>query len=415
MWRFLFLTILVTSLSLNVYLLVPIKQPSIVKAAFSDLVRTAFSAPKTSQVTESTEVINVNVDKTQALANGLPMLLSTHDGVKPPRQRVKNLEEIIQQSIDAQEYFLASNLLYEIPLEDQLRLSTLKSYWLSNAMQLLKNKHYLLAENAINAFLAYAPDDLDFLRAVVKLRLAQQQILLAIKKALSLEYHTFDLDLQQQILNYAQALVRDEIKRLFELALWLELAQFTEEVLAMVPNSAQAQWALAQAQFQLGDYSFARQNLTALIEQPNYQVKAQRLFNTIELALQRPEMVPLIRNGDHFIVEGLINNNFSVDLLIDTGASISVLSQGVFDELVSQSKVKYIEDIVLTTAGGEVDSRIYQVEEFALQGYQVNNLLFAVIPYKGQKNDGLLGMNYLRLFDFHIDQSNNLLRLENKP
>jgi predicted aspartyl protease len=70
---------------------------------------------------------------------------------------------------------------------------------------------------------------------------------------------------------------------------------------------------------------------------------------------------------------------------------------------------------VLTTAGGEVDSRIYQVEEFALQGYQVNNLLFAVIPYKGQKNDGLLGMNYLRLFDFHIDQSNNLLRLENKP
>ncbi|MFT7110953.1 MAG: clan AA aspartic protease (TIGR02281 family), partial [Psychrobacter glaciei] len=278
-----------------------------------------------------------------------------------------------------------------------------------------KNKHYLLAENAINAFLAYAPDDLDFLRAVVKLRLAQQQILLAVKKALSLEYHTFNLELQQQSLNYAQALVRDEIKRLFELALWLELAQFTEEVLAMVPNSAQAQWALAQAQFQLGDYSFARQNLTALIEQPNYQVKAQRLFNTIELALQRPEMVPLIRNGDHFIVEGLINNNFSVDLLIDTGASISVLSQGVFDELVSQSKVKYIEDIVLTTAGGEVDSRIYQVEEFALQGYQVNNLLFAVIPYKGQKNDGLLGMNYLRLFDFHIDQSNNLLRLENKP
>ena len=245
MWRILFLIILVASLSLNVYLLVPVKQPSIVKAAFSDLVRTAFSAPKTSRVTESTEVINVNVDKTQALANGLPMLLSTHDGVKPPRQQVKNLEEIIQQAIDAQEYFLASNLLYEIPLEDQLRLSTLKSYWLSNAMQLLKNKHYLLAENAINAFLAYAPDDLDFLRAVVKLRLAQQQILLAVKKALSLEYHTFDLELQQQSLNYAQALVRDEIKRLFELALWLELAQFTEEVLAMVSNSAQAQWALA--------------------------------------------------------------------------------------------------------------------------------------------------------------------------
>jgi len=408
MWRFLFLTILIASLGLNIYLLVPLKQTSIVKTAFNDFVKSSDSAPKTSQVKE------VNVNKTQALTNGLPMLLSTIDAVTLPRQQVKNLEDTIQQAIDAQEYFLASNLLYEIPLEDQQRLYTLKSYWLSNTMQLLKNKHYLLAENAIDAFLAYAPDDLDFLLAVVKLRLAKQQILLAVKKAFNLEHHTFDLDLKQQSLDYAQTLVRDEIKRLFELALWVELAQFTEGVLAIVPNNAQAQWALAQAQFQLGDYLFARQSLNTLLDQPNYQVKTERLLKNIELALQRPVMVPLTRNGDHFIVEGVINNSFSVNLLIDTGASISLLSQSVFDQLVLQSTVKYIDDIMLTTAGGQVASRIYQVDEFTLEGYRVKNLLFAVIPYKNQTNDGLLGMNYLRLFDFHLDQSNNLLRLENK-
>ena len=57
---------------------------------------------------------------------------------------------------------------------------------------------------------------------------------------------------------------------------------------------------------------------------------------------------------------------------------------------------------------------IYEVDEFSLQGYQVKNLIFAVSPYLNLGNDGLLGMNFLRLFDFHIDQAHNLLRLKNK-
>ena len=404
MWRFFYLSILMISLSLNIYLLKQVKEPQTVEETVKSFVGNPPSSPELGQMKQ-----------TKSTYSAIPSFLSTISPTSPKSNQLNNLDDIIKQAIDAHDYFLAANLLYEISLEDKKRLYVVKSYWLSNTMRLLKNKDYLLAKNAIDAFLGYSPDDLDFLMTFVKLRLAKKQVLLAVKKAFSLQYHTFDLDLQRQSIDYAQALVREEIKRLYKLALWFELAQFTEEVLAIAPNSAQAQWALAQAQFQQGDYSLARQSLNTLLNQPNYQVKSQRLLDNIELALQRPVSVPLIRKGDHFIVEGVINDSFSVNLLIDTGASISLLSQHVYDELVAHTKVKYIDDIVLTTAGGQVVSPIYEVDEFSLQGYQVKNLIFAVSPYLNLGNDGLLGMNFLRLFDFHIDQAHNLLRLKNKP
>lgn len=404
MWRFIFLSILIASLSLNIYLLLRVKEPTFIEETFNRLIddRPKPSAIKQIKHNKST----YDISQTS---------LSTSEPSSPSNQQHKNVEYEIKQAIDSQHYFLASNLLYEISLEDQKSFYTIKTYWLNDATQLLKNKQYSLVEDSIDAFLDYSPDDLDFLFIFVELRLAREQVLLAVKKAFSLQYHTFDLDLQRQSVNYAQKLVRQEIQKLYQLASWFELAQFAEEVLAIDPNNAEAQWALAQAQFQQGEFDIAIESLDSLLNDPNYQVKANHLLKNIQLALQRPVMVPLSRKGDHFIVEGVINNKFSVNLLIDTGASISLLSQTVFDELVSHTQVKYIDDIVLNTAGGEVSSSIYEVEEFELEGYSVKKLIFAVSPYMNQGNDGLLGMNFLRLFDFHIDQINNLLRLENKP
>jgi len=404
MWRFLFLSILIASLSLNIYLLLPVKAPVFIEETFNSLIKVA---PAPSEINQIKDNKSLNV--------ALSTSLSTSDPNSQSSQQLESLENIIKKTIDSQNYFLAANLLYERSLEDQKSLYRVKTYWLNDATQLLKNKQYSLIEDSIDAFLGYSPDDLDFLFLFVELRLAKQQVLLAVNKAFSLQYHTFDLDLQRQSIDYAQKLVREEINRLYQLSLWFELAQFTTEVLAIEPSNAEAQWALAQAQFHLGEYHIALESLNSLLDDPNYQVKANHLHKNIKLALQRPMMVPLTRKGDHFIVEGVINNRFTVNLLIDTGASISLLSQSVFEELVSTTQVKYIKDIVLITVGGEVSSSIYEVDEFELAGYRVKNLIFAVSPYMNKSNDGLLGMNFLRLFDFHIDQTNNALRLENKP
>lgn len=404
MWRLFFLSILIASLSLNIYFLLPVKEPTLFKQIFSNF---------NGNTANSSQIKQLN--NTKSLASDLPDSLSTSTPWSPSNEQIINIETKIKKAINAQQYYQAANFLYELPVDDKKLFNRIKSYWLNNATPLLKTKQYELVEQTIDAFLGFSPDDIDFLTLVIKLTLAKQQILAAVKKAFNLQYHLFDLNLQQQSIDYAHTLVHQEIKRLHQLALWLELAKFAEEVLAIVPNNAAVQWALAQAQFQQGQYHLALESVNWLLDNPNYQVQASALLNNIQLALQQPVMIPLTRQGDHFIVTGIINNNRAVNLLIDTGASISLLSQRFFDELLSYTQVNYVDDIVLITAGGEVTSSIYQVEGFELQGYRVKNLKFAVTPFMNQGSDGLLGMNFLRLFDFHIDQTNSLLRLESKP
>jgi predicted aspartyl protease len=113
-------------------------------------------------------------------------------------------------------------------------------------------------------------------------------------------------------------------------------------------------------------------------------------------------------------VQAVMNDTFKVSLMLDTGASISLLSERAFEALSRYSEVVYVKDLQLNTAGGIVTTSIYQVDQFTIQGYTINDFIFAVSPYVGEGNDGLLGMNFLSAFDFYIDQNNNLLILKNK-
>jgi predicted aspartyl protease len=90
------------------------------------------------------------------------------------------------------------------------------------------------------------------------------------------------------------------------------------------------------------------------------------------------------------------------------------LSEQAFTQLNQYTQVDYVKDLTLSTAGGLVTASIYQAQSLSIQGYLVKDFLFAVSPHVGANNDGLLGMNYLRAFEFTIDQANNRLMLNNK-
>jgi clan AA aspartic protease (TIGR02281 family) len=196
--------------------------------------------------------------------------------------------------------------------------------------------------------------------------------------------------------------------------LWLELRSLIEEVLLFDSQNPNLQWLLVRAQYQLGQFEYARNAIEPLLNQPNYKIKAQALLAEIETALREPQSIPLSRQGEHFIVQALINDTFNVSLMLDTGASISLLSEPAFEGLSRYSEVVYVKDLQLNTAGGIITASIYQVDQFTIQDYIINDFIFAVSPYVSEGNDGLLGMNYLSAFDFYIDQNNSLLILKNK-
>ena len=67
---------------------------------------------------------------------------------------------------------------------------------------------------------------------------------------------------------------------------------------------------------------------------------------------------------------------------------------------------------VFNTANGPVQAPIYKLDSLLVGDWQVNQLEIAVLDLSSHSNiDGLLGMNFLRHFQFFIDQNEALLRL----
>ena len=329
-------------------------------------------------------------------------------------QSAQQLVNSIKKAIKAKDYSNASYLINTLANDHKAEVSDVRLFWLHSTQALIQQKLFTHAENSISAYLAFQRDDSDFLYQQVDLYWQQQLPLLAIRYAYEVQYHVFNDVKNRAAVNFARDLVQQQADVLITNNLWLELRDLIEEVLLFDPLSLNLQWLLVRAQYQLGEFESARHAIDPLLNQPNYKIKARALLAEIEAALREPQSIPLSRQGEHFIVQALMNDTFNVSLMLDTGASISLLSEPAFEALSRYSEVVYIKELQLNTAGGIVTASIYQVDQFAIQGYIINDFIFAVSPYVSEGNDGLLGMNFLSAFDFHIDQNNSLLILKNK-
>jgi clan AA aspartic protease (TIGR02281 family) len=329
-------------------------------------------------------------------------------------QSVQQLANSIKNSINGKDYFNASYLITTLANDHKAELSDVRLFWLDATQALIQQKLFTHAENSISAYLSFQSDDSDFLYQQVDLYWQQKLPLLAIRYAYEVQYHVFNEVENRAVVNYARQLVQQQVDVLITNNLWLELRSLIEEVLLFDSQNPNLQWLLVRAQYQLGEFEYARNAIEPLLNQPNYKIKAQALLAEIETALREPQSIPLSRQGEHFIVQALINDTFNVSLMLDTGASISLLSEPAFEGLSRYSEVVYVKDLQLNTAGGIITASIYQVDQFTIQDYIINDFIFAVSPYVSEGNDGLLGMNYLSAFDFYIDQNNSLLILKNK-
>jgi clan AA aspartic protease (TIGR02281 family) len=329
-------------------------------------------------------------------------------------KKAQQIVNKIKSAINGKDYFHANFLIHTLSNDHQVELTAVKQFWLQATQSLIQQNLFTDAEDSINAYLSFQGDDDDFLYQQVDLYWQQQLPLLAIKYAYEVQYHLFNEVEIREAINLARELVKQQAEVLINNNHGLELNALVEEVLLFDPHSLNLQWLFVRAQYQLGEFESARNTIEPLLSQPNYKIKARALLTEIEAALRMPQSVKLTRQGEHFIVQALINDTFDLSLMLDTGASISLISEPAFDVLSQDLDVIYVKDLNLNTAGGTVTASIYQVAEFAIQDYVVSDFIFAVSPYVSEENDGLLGMNFLKFFDFHIDQKNNVLILKNK-
>lgn len=122
------------------------------------------------------------------------------------------------------------------------------------------------------------------------------------------------------------------------------------------------------------------------------------------------------RGSRSIIVDVLLNEKAKASLVLDTGASLVILSRKIGEELgldLSDTKKDIVE---LKLADGRKSSaKVVILDSVKIQDVEVKKVMAAVmldqLPDPGLK-DGLLGMSFLNRFNFNMDLKNMKLTLE---
>lgn len=172
---------------------------------------------------------------------------------------------------------------------------------------------------------------------------------------------------------------------------------------------------LAETFLALGNAVDARKALQLTRHDASVADKVNDIERRIETQLQPGRYyaaeISLQPLGNQFLVDARLNNRRDAVLMLDTGASLSIISTELMAALGLPGRPT---DRVawFNTAGGRVKAPIVRLDRLALDGVAVDNIEVGVIgEFDSTRFDGLLGMNFLRHFEFFIDQNASILQL----
>ena len=124
-------------------------------------------------------------------------------------------------------------------------------------------------------------------------------------------------------------------------------------------------------------------------------------------------IVPFTRSeGNHVLVQGVVNGRAVVRFILDTGAGSSMIPRSA----ASQAGIDIDRGLVITAAGvgGAVDVPLVEIDSINVGGAEVRNLEVTVQDLFGGKLDsvGLLGADFLLEYRVDIQYAQNRVVLE---
>tara|TARA_B100000315_G_C14547971_1_gene574230 strand:+ start:762 stop:1880 length:1119 start_codon:yes stop_codon:yes gene_type:complete len=117
--------------------------------------------------------------------------------------------------------------------------------------------------------------------------------------------------------------------------------------------------------------------------------------------------------GSSIIVKVLLNDTVIANLILDTGASIVVLSKEIADKLNLTFDRKTQSGMVTLADGRKVKANITFLESVKIGKLEARNVKAAILEHEEATTDnGLLGMSFLKNFMLKIDPNSKKLILE---
>lgn len=125
--------------------------------------------------------------------------------------------------------------------------------------------------------------------------------------------------------------------------------------------------------------------------------------------------IPLIKIGDAMVVEVHLNQERSARLILDTGASMTVLSTDIAIDLGILGTTDN-ELLTVNTAGGQVQVNVNYLTSMQVGSAEATNVAVAIhdLPDLSPPIEGLLGMSFLKHFLVTLDAEHGHLTLRPK-
>lgn len=118
------------------------------------------------------------------------------------------------------------------------------------------------------------------------------------------------------------------------------------------------------------------------------------------------------RKGDALFVQVRLNEAVTARMLVDTGASTTLLYKEVADRLNLSPEARIGTARATVADGRSVDAQLVRLASVAVGRSEVKGSAAAVVPISGMGFDGLLGMSFLGHFIARVDAANGRLVLE---
>jgi clan AA aspartic protease (TIGR02281 family) len=312
------------------------------------------------------------------------------------------------------------------------KIKAQRSSFLAYLNNLAQKQQFVLLEYEVTDYLRLYPQDIEAVLLEAMAYYHTQPLNTALVHYIELLSLPLPIEDREEVEKLIMVNITRVIQQFSGDGAWDLLAEFLEPLVQVDPINRQYLMPLARAYGMQRQFSLMEDALAAF--SPT-DVRANRLRDNVmarlnnEPSAQTPDDLPLLaelpqnrnreadvlvkQNRGRFVTQARVHNT-PVNLLVDTGASTTALSDIKFSTI-DKKHLEFLGLFNVNTAGGTIEAPIYKVSQFKIGQRTLRNTSVLVLPAENlSQYDGLLGMNVLSQFDLAYDAETETMRMYRK-
>ena len=324
------------------------------------------------------------------------------------------------------QYFNAMTLYQEQKQSRESIASELRVVLLEELESLIESRNNNDFSELVESYLSIYYDDIDVLLLLANFNQVNSHYLEVVNVFLLAKTYAYSDYDRDKVASRLNGFVFDVDSSYTGQENWLSLTNFYTHIDTSGLMTSSYQYRQAIAHLRSGDEAFAIEQFRLLQNDSVVGESASKalasLLNETEVPtivydslFEGADKIALQTFGNQYAVNLNNSRQDSVTLLIDTGASMTAMSESAFNKLNYSGEAVEQDRRIFRTAGGVVQGTVFSIPELMLGTHRLENTQIAVIDFGRERGiEGLLGMNILGQFRFQIDQERSQLLLSDK-